>query len=70
MSLRSRAVDALFGGLELLAGLYDFVRQMRLPGRQPEPIPLTQRAVAHQQGQIRSATRRDAIRPPPSPGRD
>ena len=64
MSARSRAVDAVFGGLELVASLYDFVRQMRRPREQP--IPLTHRAVQHQQAQIRSASdgRKLTILPP------
>jgi hypothetical protein len=37
MSLRSRAVDVVFGVLELLAALYDTVRKLR----RPAPIPLT-----------------------------
>lgn len=39
MSLRSRAVDAVFDIVEGIAALYDFVRGMR----KVEPIPLTRR---------------------------
>lgn len=50
MTLRSRIVDGIFGGLELLAAGYDFVRKLRrprnyhIPGpervRDTDPIPL------------------------------
>lgn len=46
MTLRSRAVDAVFGGLELAASLYDFVRNLRKPGPEHDgetDFPLTQR---------------------------
>lgn len=57
MSLWTRSVDVAFDVFEGVVSLYDFVRRFR----QPEPIPLTRRSVAHQQEQIRRAT----IRPPP-----
>lgn len=57
MTLRSRAVDAVFGVLELLASLYDTVRKLRTGRYMREawragaadadrtaPIPLTRRA--------------------------
>ena len=44
MSLRARAVDAVFGALELLASLYDWVRRMRRVKVEDtdatDPIPL------------------------------
>lgn len=71
MTLRSRAVDALFTGLEGIAALYDFVRGLqrrREPAPSPSPLPFS--AVRHQQNQIRRATappgRRDEMRPPRS----
>lgn len=54
MSLRSRVVDAVFGGLEGLAALYDLVRRLRRPS--PDELPLSHRDVERQQAQIRSAT--------------
>lgn len=51
MSLRSRVVDGIFGGLELFAALYDWVRKLRALG-EPEPIPLSRK-------------RDTTIRPPP-----
>lgn len=63
MTLRSRAVDVVFGALEGVAALYDLVRDLRRPQK---PQALSYRDVERQQSQIRSATRRDAIRPPPS----
>jgi hypothetical protein len=48
-------VDAVFGTLEGVAALYDFVRSMR-KRFEPEPFPLTHKAVEHQQQQIRKAT--------------
>ena len=56
MTLRTRAVDAVFGALEGMAALYDFVRGLQKAAR-PAPKPLTYRDVVHQQTQIRSATR-------------
>lgn len=62
MTLRSRAVDAVFTALEGIAALYDFVSRFR----KAAPLPFT--AVRHQQEQIRRATtppgRRDEMRPP------
>lgn len=64
MTLRTRAVDLVFGALEGMASLYDFVRGLQKAVQPPKARPLTYRDVVHQQTQIRSATRRDAIRPP------
>lgn len=70
MTLRSRAVDAVFTALEGIAALYDFVRRYRV-SRSYKPdansaLPFT--SVRHQQEQIRRATtppgRRDEMRPP------
>jgi len=58
-----------FTAVELGVDGYDKAR--KLWKGQPAPLkaqPLTYRDVVRQQGQIRSATRRDAI-PPPKPGR-
>lgn len=41
MSLRSRAVDAVFAALEGMAALYDLVRRLR----RAAPIPLVRRRV-------------------------
>lgn len=57
MTLRTRAVDLVFGALEGVVALYDFVRGLQKAKPPPETRPLTYRDVAHQQGQIRSATR-------------
>mgnify|MGYP001575319950 FL=1 len=61
MTLRTRAVDAVFGALEFIASLYDLARKFRrAPGPKhdgdTEPVPLTRRSVDHIQDQIRRAT--------------
>lgn len=49
MTLRARVVDAVFDGLELVASLYDWIRELRRPKRGPShdgdtlPIPLVRR---------------------------
>lgn len=64
MSLRSRAVDAVFGTLEGIAAVYDFVHGLRRvyrlsPSykRDDNSGPLSHRDVERQQEQIRRATR-------------
>ncbi len=62
---RAWVVDRIFDGLELVASIYDRVRNLRKPGPKhdgdTDPIPLTHRSVVHIQDQIRTATEQ---RPP------
>jgi len=67
-----RAADLALAGAQAVDKAYTWGKRAwrgLAPARE-EPIPLTHRDVEHQQAQIRSATRRDAIPPPPRRGRD
>lgn len=52
MTLRTRTVDMIFDGLELVAAIYDWVRNLRRP---EQPIPLTHKDAERQAAASRNA---------------
>lgn len=58
MTLRSRVVDGVFDGLELVGSLYDWVRKLqrkRVALDDTQPIPLTHKDAERQAAAARNA---------------
>lgn len=58
MTLRSRTVDVVFDGLELVASLYDWVRKLRRGNvyvAESQPMPLSHKDAERQAAAARNA---------------